>query len=105
MIRIRNSLKSFLEVQIALALHIRKCDVFLAMITFCKPESKVFRRTQEAILWGEILTSDISAVRSGMKPKVRARAPELSPEPGYLNFRFFSKLTSGLCFYISLRIK
>ena len=27
--------------------------------------------------------------RSGMKPKVRARASELSPEPGYLNFRFF----------------
>ena len=25
---------------------------------------------------------------SGMKPKVRARASELSPEPGYLNFRF-----------------
>ena len=24
-----------------------------------------------------------------MKPKVRARAPELSPEPGYLNFLFF----------------
>ena len=24
-----------------------------------------------------------------MKPKVRARASELSPEPGYLNFRFF----------------
>ena len=46
-----------------------------------------------------------SSKGSGMKPKVRARAPELSSEPEYLNFRFFSKLRSGLCFYISHRIK
>ena len=31
----------------------------------------------------------ITLERSGMKPKVRARAPELSPEPEYLIFRFF----------------
>ena len=35
---------------------------------------------------------------SGMKPKVRARAPELSPEPEYLNFRFFQNYNLDFVF-------
>ena len=57
--------------------------------------------------WGE-LSSECGAsclgasfLWSGMKPKVRARAPELSPEPGYLIFRFFQIKIWTLFLYIS----
>ena len=33
-----------------------------------------------------------------MKPKVQARVPKLSPEPGYLNFRFFQNLDLDFVF-------
>ena len=60
------------------------------MIFVCYEDNWLVKKKKGLCLYGlNAIISFWMFKWSGMKPKVRARASELSPEPGYLNFRFF----------------